>query len=237
MHREWFEHVNLSISENQYEMLETYYQRLVSENEKYNLTAITDRKDVYIKHFIDSMLIKHFFDVFKIETTQKQMIDIGTGAGFPAIPIKIFYPEIIVTGLDSLQKRIGFLNIVKDALALDHIDFIHGRAEDFGRDKKHRESYDFAVSRAVAELRMLLEFVMPFVKVGGYFIAYKSLKYEEELDNASNALKQMKTRYIQTIRITLPENYGERELMIFQKMENISSKYPRKAGMPKKSPL
>ncbi|MBS7526531.1 16S rRNA (guanine(527)-N(7))-methyltransferase RsmG [Fusibacter paucivorans] len=237
MHDALYKAAKLPVSSSEQLLFDHYYNRLVSENEKYNLTAITDEKDVHIKHFIDSMLIKVFFDTYKIETKQKRLIDIGTGAGFPAIPIKILYPEIEVTGLDSLKKRIAFLEMLKEDLTLKDIQFIHGRAEDYGRDTLYRETYDFAVSRAVAELRMLLEYVMPFVKVGGYFVAYKSLKYAEELENAENALKQMKTRYIETIRIVLPENSGERELMIFQKMENIQKKYPRKAGMPKKNPL
>jgi 16S rRNA (guanine527-N7)-methyltransferase len=237
MHSTLFEAANINLSNREKNLFSDYYERLINENEKYNLTAITDEKDVYIKHFIDSMLIKHFFDLYELDTKEKRLIDIGTGAGFPAIPIKIIYPNLDITGLDSLNKRVVFLEMIKKDLAMERISFIHGRAEDYGRDPKYRESYDFAVSRAVAELRMLLEYVMPFVKVGGYFIAYKSLKYAEELDNAGNALKLMKTKYIETIRITLPENYGERELMIFQKMENIQKKYPRKAGMPKKSPL
>ncbi len=228
-----FESNGFSLNDLQLEQFDKYFEFMVSENEKYNLTAIIEKNDVYIKHFLDSMLIKNSgIDIFS-----KSIIDIGTGAGFPSIPIKILEPSVKVTGLDSLNKRITFLNQLVALLGLDQCHFIHGRAEDFGQDKKYREFYDIAVSRAVAELRLLLELVMPFVKVNGYFIAYKSIKTKTELDDAQNALKCMKSKLVDTKKILLPDGYGERDLLIIQKTGNIEKKYPRKAGVPKKNPL
>lgn len=228
-----FESMNIQLSLSQYDKLEKYYSFLVSENEKYNLTAITEHKDVFIKHFMDSMLIKST----GVEITNKSVMDIGIGAGFPSIPMKILEPTIKVTGLDSLNKRITFLNQLVEALELKNCHFVHGRAEDFGQDKRYREVFDIAVSRAVAELRLLLELVMPFVKTSGYFIAYKSIKTKTELDDAQNAFKCMKSKLVDVQKIILPEEYGERDLLIIQKMGNVEKKYPRKAGVPKKNPL
>ncbi len=237
MFNKYFEEMNIAVTDVQYALLEKYYTLLISENEKYNLTAITEKKEVFIKHFLDSMIIQNFFESYNVQTSHLKIIDIGTGGGFPGVPIKIRYPEISLVGLDALNKRINFLNILTDSLSLERCRFVHGRAEDLAREKGQRESYDIAVSRAVAELRMLLEYVMPFVKVGGYFVAYKSLKFDEELIQAERALNEMKTLYLGSMKFQLPEGFGERELMIFQKKENISNKYPRKAGTAKKSPL
>jgi len=237
MYKHYFDQADIGLNSIQMLQLERYYHILIEENQKYNLTAITDEKDVYIKHFLDSMLIETFFKKYGFHVTSQKMIDIGTGAGFPAFPIKILHPDIKVTCLDSLNKRINFLKETSDILSFSNTELIHGRAEDFGQLAQYRETYDFAVSRAVAELRLLLEFVMPFVKVNGYFVAYKSLKYDEELKDASYALAQLKTSYVETIELDLPEDYGKRELMIFKKNGNISKKYPRKPGIPKKSPL
>ncbi len=230
---ELFTNADLLISEAQLAKFDRFYQLLIEENEKYNLTAITEKQDVYIKHFIDSILIEKLSFDFK----DKHMIDIGTGAGFPALPLKIMNDSLKITGLDALNKRISFIEMVCRELGLKDVACIHGRAEDFGQMIKYRESYDFAVSRAVAELRLLLELVMPFVKVGGYFLAYKSLKTKTELDEAQNALKLMKSELIDIVAFELPYNFGTREIMIIQKNGKIDKKYPRKAGTPKKSPL
>jgi len=237
MYKHYFNEFGIELNTRQNEQLRQYYHTLIEENQKYNLTAITEEKDVYIKHFVDSMLIEKFFQKYSFHVTDQKIIDIGTGAGFPAFPIKILYPEMKVTCLDSLNKRIKFLNDTAKILSFTGVETIHGRAEEIGQLPAHREVYDFAVSRAVAELRLLLEFVMPFVKVNGYFVAYKSLKHDEELKDASFALSELKTEYIETIELHLPEDYGKRELMIFKKIGNISKKYPRKPGIPKKSPL
>lgn len=228
-----FEIANVKIDEKQLTMFEIFYDYLVSENEKYNLTAITEKTEVYVKHFIDSVIIQNL----SFDFANKHMIDIGTGAGFPLIPLKIMNPDLFITGLDSLNKRVTFIKSVCDQLGLSGVSLIHGRAEDFGQEKKYREQYDFAVSRAVAELRLLLEFVMPFVKVDGYFLAYKSIKTKTELEEANNALLQMKSKLIDTIEFILPNDFGKREIMVIQKYGNIDKKYPRKAGIPKKSPL
>ena len=231
--KQLFDIANVKIDEKQLAMFEIFYDYLVAENEKYNLTAITEKTDVYVKHFIDSVLIQNL----SFDFSNKKMIDIGTGAGFPLIPLKIMNPNLYINGLDSLNKRVSFIKSVCDQLDLTGVGLIHGRAEDFGQDKKYREQYDFAVSRAVAELRLLLEFVMPFVKVDGYFLAYKSIKTKTELEEASNALIQMKSKLIDTVEFMLPNDCGKREIMVIQKYGHIDKKYPRKAGVPKKSPL
>jgi len=228
-----FSQAGLEINDSQLGKFNKFYELLISENEKYNLTAITEFNEVVIKHFIDSVLI--FNLDFKFENTK--IIDIGTGAGFPAIPLKIMDESIEITALDSLNKRINFIELVKKDLDITHLDAVHGRAEDFGQSPIYREKYDFAVSRAVAELRLLLEFVMPFVKVNGYFLAYKSLKSDQELIDAKNALEKMKAKIVDIKTIQLPENMGTREIIIIQKTGVLDKKYPRKPGIPKKSPL
>lgn len=223
----------LDVSEAQFIKFEQFYDLLISENEKFNLTSITDKQEVYVKHFLDSILI----DRLDFDYESKKMIDIGTGAGFPAIPLKIMHDSIAMTGLDALNKRIGFIQMVCKSLELSEMTLIHGRAEDFGQNPLYRERYDFAVSRAVAELRLLLEYVMPFVKVDGYFLAYKSLKTKTELDDAQNAMKIMKSKLVDIVEFKLPLDFGTRDIMIIQKTGKLDRKYPRKAGTPKKSPL
>ncbi|MDH8679181.1 16S rRNA (guanine(527)-N(7))-methyltransferase RsmG [Fusibacter bizertensis] len=229
----YFDDLGIQVDDIKSRQFEIFYKLLIEENEKYNLTAITERKDVYIKHFLDSILVEKL----DFEFNGKKVIDIGTGAGFPAIPLKIMNPQMRITGLDALNKRIGFIKMVQKELSLKDIELIHGRAEDFGQMTKYREQYDFAVSRAVAELRLLLELVMPFVNVGGYFIAYKSLKTKTELEDATHALNEMKSKLIDIVEFKLPEDFGTRDMMIIQKMGKINNKYPRKPGIPKKSPL
>ncbi|MCD4714555.1 MAG: 16S rRNA (guanine(527)-N(7))-methyltransferase RsmG [Clostridiales bacterium] len=229
----YFEAMDIHLTKVQKDQFDRYFELLISENEKYNLTGIVEYDEVYVKHFLDSVLIEKLgFDL-----QDKKMIDIGTGAGFPAIPIKIMNPSVQMTCLDALNKRIGFIQMVNSALEIDHMELVHGRAEDFGQNPVYREKYDFAVSRAVAELRLLLEFVMPFVKVNGYFIAYKSLKSKSELDDAKNALKLLNSELVEVKQFILPDQYGERDMLIIRKNGNLSKKYPRKPGVPKKSPL
>jgi len=230
---EIFGKADLQLTQLQLNQFERLYELLILENEKYNLTAITEKQDVYIKHFIDSILIEKL----PFNYTGKHMIDIGTGAGFPALPLKIMNASLKITGLDALNKRISFIEMVCKELGLKGVECIHGRAEDFGQMPKFREHYDFAVSRAVAELRLLLELVMPFVKVGGHFLAYKSLKTKTELDEAQNALKLMKSELLDIVEFQLPNNFGSRDIMIIHKKGIIDKKYPRKAGTPKRSPL
>lgn len=228
-----FKSEGFDLSPRQLDDFETYYRLLISENEKYNLTGITEREDVYVKHFLDSILIHKLPFDFK----GKRFIDIGTGAGFPAIPLKIINRDAHMTCLDALNKRIGFIQMVCGALDLKQVELIHGRAEDYGQNIKHRATYDFAVSRAVAELRLLLEFVMPFVKTGGYFLAYKSLKSKTELQEAQNALKELKAELVDEVKFLLPVDQGERDILVIKKTGDLAKKYPRKAGVPKKNPL
>lgn len=231
--RELFTQSGIELTEDQFSKFNEFYNLLITENEKYNLTSIIEPQEVYVKHFIDSILIQKL----SFDFSHMNMIDIGTGAGFPLIPLKIMNESLRITGLDALNKRIHFIEMVQKNLKLSNIELIHGRAEDFGQMVKYRESYDFAVSRAVAELRLLLELVMPFVKVNGFFLAYKSLKTKTELDEAQNAMKLMKSTLIDIVEFELPCNYGVREIMIIQKNGNIEKKYPRKAGTPKRMPL
>lgn len=230
---DYFKNQGFDLTDAQANAFEIYYNLLIQENEKYNLTGITEKNEVYIKHFLDSILIYQL----PFEFEGKRFIDIGTGAGFPAIPLKIMNPTAHMTGLDALNKRIGFLNMVCEALSLKDVHLIHGRAEDFGQNPKYRAQYDFAVSRAVAELRLLLEFVMPFVKTNGYFLAYKSLKSKTELKEAQNALKLLQSELIDEVKFMLPIENSERDILIIKKTGDLSKKYPRKAGVPKKSPL
>lgn len=231
--RQMFESAGFQLTDKQMQDFEVFYQLLIQENEKYNLTGITDRTDVYLKHFLDSILIYKL----PFEFENKRFIDIGTGAGFPALPLKIMNPSSHITCLDALNKRIGFIKMVCEAVGIQNIELIHGRAEDFGQDVKYRAQYDFAVSRAVAELRLLLEFVMPFVKTNGYFLAYKSLKSKTELEEARNALRCLQSELVDEVKFTLPIENSERDILIIKKTGDLPKKYPRKAGVPKKSPL
>lgn len=218
---------------NDYQIKKFYeYMLLIQEwNEKINLTAIIEPKEMIIKHFIDSLtIIKEVKDNSKV-------IDIGTGAGFPGIPLKIYNDSIKITLLDSLKKRTIFLNTVIEKLELKDVEIIHGRAEDFAQNVKYRESYDFAVSRAVAPLNVLLEYLVPCIKIKGSVIAMKGSNALEEVENAKKALKELKSTIKGTERKSLPEDNGERYNIIVQKVEKTAKKYPRKAGIPKKSPL
>lgn len=220
-----------TLTEQQFDRLMKYYELLVLWNEKMNLTAITEFSEVLSKHFLDSLSIIKIIDLNK----ETSLIDIGTGAGFPGIPIKIMYPDLHVTLLDSLQKRIGFLNTVIDELNLNNIITIHGRAEDYAKPEKLRESFDVCVSRAVSNLSSLTELCIPFVKVGGCFIPYKSEKANEELSNATNALKILGGECEKTVSFSIDNN--ERTLLLLRKNIITPKKYPRKAGTPVKDPL
>lgn len=219
------------ITEQQFDSFMKYYELLVSWNEKMNLTAITEFSEVLIKHFLDSLSIIKIIDLNKVSS----LIDVGTGAGFPGIPIKIMYPELEVTLLDSLQKRISFLDNVILELGLDNITTIHGRAEDLAKPEKIREQFDVCVSRAVSNLSSLSEFCLPFVKVGGCFIPYKSGKIDEELLNANNAINILGGKVENSISFDIEEN--ERTLLLIRKEKPTAKKYPRKAGTPVKNPL
>lgn len=227
--------ISIILNEKQMNQFYQYYEQLIQWNKVMNLTAITELEDVVTKHFVDSLsLVKAVPDICEKEW---KILDLGTGAGFPGVPLKIAFPDLHVTLLDSLNKRINFLNEVIEILGLENIHGIHGRAEDYGREKSYREQYDLCVSRAVANLSTLSEYCMPYVKTGGYFIPYKSGKIEEELVQAKGAVKLLGGRIEEVITFTLPKTEVERSLVKIKKIEGIAKKYPRKAGLPSKEPL
>lgn len=222
------------LSEKQLNQFYQYYELLIKWNEVMNLTAITELEQVVTKHFVDSLFLAKIVDNLEDKIS---LIDVGTGAGFPGIPLKIAFPEIKITLLDSLNKRVKFLDEVIGQLGLNEIETVHGRAEDLGRDGKYREKFDLCVSRAVANLSTLSEYCLPFVKKDGCFVSYKSGKVEEELGQAKGALKLLGGKIEDTVSFCLPRDDGERCLVKIRKVENISKKYPRKAGVPGREPL
>ncbi len=228
-----FKAINYDLSDLQVEQFIKFYEMLVETNKVMNLTAITEYKDVVIKHFVDSTLALTVTDLSKY----KSMIDVGTGAGFPGIPLKILYPELNITLLDSLNKRIKFLANVVDELKLTNVTLVHGRAEDMGRDKAHRERYDLCVSRAVANLSTLSEYCTPFVKVGGDFISYKASNSEEEINNAATAISKLGCKVSWIKNMQIPDSDIERTFVCINKVKALSPKYPRKSGVPSKEPL
>ena len=226
---------NIDLSEKQLHQFLEYYELLVEWNSFMNLTAITEFDEVLKKHFTDSVsLIRAIPDIKKISY---EVIDVGTGAGFPGIPLKIVFPDLKITLLDSLNKRVQFLNEVINKLELQGIEAIHGRAEDFAKPGKLREKYDLCVSRAVANLSTLSEYCLPFVKVGGYFVSYKSEKITEEYENAKEAIKVLGGKYEKQVEFTLPDSDIYRNLFMIKKEKNTPGKFPRKAGMPSKEPI
>ncbi|WP_134702317.1 16S rRNA (guanine(527)-N(7))-methyltransferase RsmG [Ammoniphilus sp. YIM 78166] len=223
----------VTLSEQQRTQYEEYYSLLVEWNEKINLTAITEKNEVYEKHFYDSISASFFFDFTKVET----LIDIGAGAGFPSLPIKIIYPHLKVTILDSLNKRISFLEHLSKQLKLEHVSCIHGRAEEFGVDPKYRDRFDVVTARAVARLNVLAEYCMPFAKVGGNFVVLKGAEASNELDEAKKAIKTLggKTEKLETF--FLPIEQAERSIILINKLAATPKGYPRKAGTPSKKPI
>lgn len=227
------EDLELKLNDNQIKQFYEYYDLLVEKNKVMNLTSITEFDEVIIKHFIDSLACVKGIDFKEINT----VIDIGTGAGFPGIPLKISFPHLSVTLLDSLNKRIGFLNEVIYKLELSNVLTLHGRAEDIANKPEHRESYDLCVSRAVANYSVLLEYCLPFVKVGGYFISYKSSNINEELEESGKALHVLGGELIDVVKFNLPTTEIGRTLLIAKKIRKTPKQYPRKAGLPDKSPI
>lgn len=229
------EEFRIQITEKQKQQFLLYFELLVEWNSFMNLTAITEFNEVMKKHFVDSVsLVNAFPDLKEKEYT---LIDVGTGAGFPGIPLKIIFPKLKVVLLDSLNKRVSFLNEVIDKLELSNIKALHGRAEDFAKRKEYREYFDLCVSRAVANLATLSEYCIPFVKENGYFISYKSEKITEEFENAKEAIKVLGGKYDKQIEFYLPSSDIYRNLFVIQKVKNTPSKFPRKAGLPSKEPI
>ncbi len=212
---------------------ESFYEMLIEKNKVMNLTAITEAEDVIKKHFVDSLMILKFHD---IKSTDK-IADMGTGAGFPGIPLKIACGDNELVLMDSLNKRLKFLAEVKEALSLERLTMVHGRAEDIGRDKNHREGYDIVVSRAVANLSTLSEFCLPLVKEGGYFISYKAGDLDEELDKAKNAISKLGGGQVEVVPYILPGTDNERTMVKIKKIKKTPGTYPRKAGTPAKDPI
>ena len=232
--------LGIELSDQQKEQFFKYYEMLIEKNKVMNLTAITELSDVITKHFVDSLLLVLAAPELGLKldgSAEYSCIDVGTGAGFPVIPLKIAFPGLKVTLLDSLNKRVGFLNEVIEALGLTDITAVHGRAEDYGRDAKYREQYDICVSRAVANMSTLSEYCIPFVKKGGYFIPYKSGKADEEIAQARSAVKKLGGEMKDIIVKILPEADVERTFVPVKKMAITAKKYPRKAGLPGKEPL
>lgn len=224
--------VNITLSDLQMKQFQRYYELLVEWNSFMNLTAITEYSEVLKKHFFDSLSIAKTMDMTKVIS----MIDIGTGAGFPGIPLKIAFPHLKVVLLDSLGKRIKFLNSVIEELQLKNIEAIHGRAEDFAKDVKYREQFDLSVSRAVANLASLSEYCIPYIKIGGSFVSYKSVKAEEEIYNAEKAISVLGGKVENICKFELLDT-GERTLVKMKKVKKTDKKYPRKAGMPSREPI
>jgi len=225
--------LGISLSPFQIRQFLTYYEMLVTWNEKMNLTAITEYEEVMKKHFIDSISLIKAYDV----SQNKRLIDVGTGAGFPGLALKIAYPNLQVTLLDSLQKRVQFLDAVIEELHLEGIETFHGRAEDYAKKPEFREQFDLSVSRAVANLSTLTEYCLPFVKIGGKFISYKSEKISEEQDAAKNAIEILGGKVSGQISFQLPQSDIYRNLFVIEKVKSTPKKYPRKAGLPGKEPL
>lgn len=223
----------IELSTFQLEQFETYYQLLVEWNEKMNLTAITDKEEVYLKHFYDSISAAFYFDLSK----PLKLCDVGAGAGFPSIPLKICFPNLHISIVDSLNKRISFLEHLAKSLKLGHVSFYHDRAETFGQKAEHRESYDLVTARAVARMSVLSELCLPLVKKNGTFVAMKASSTNEELDAGKKAIGILGGKVRQIHHFLLPMENSERNIIIIDKVKQTPNKYPRKPGTPSRMPI
>ena len=223
--------LEIELSDMQLNQFYQYMNILIEWNNVMNLTRIIKPEDIITKHFVDSLTVLNNID------KNSSIIDIGTGAGFPGIPIKIALPHTKITLLDSLNKRINFLNDVIQKLNLKYIEAIHGRAEDYGINNKYREMYDIAIARAVAPLNILVEYLLPFVKEKGKCICMKSTNVKEEIENSLNAIKILGGKFVEAKEIIIPKTDIKRKIIIITKEKQTSNKYPRKAGLPLKKPL
>lgn len=223
--------MNISLLKEQYGQFYAYMELLIEWNEKMNLTAITEPKEIILKHFVDSLTIA------KYVKEDKSIIDMGTGAGFPGIPIKIYRKDVKVVLADSLNKRIKFLDEVIDKLKLENVETIHCRAEELGKNKQYREKFDYATSRAVANLSTLSEYLMPFVKLNGKCIFMKTIEVDEELEKAKKAIKTLGGKIEKVDKFEIPESDLGRSIIIVKKEKITPSKFPRKPGTPVKEPL
>lgn len=225
--------LGISLTEQQCQEFQKYYEYLIEKNKVMNLTGITEKEEVIDKHFIDSLGLAVKMDLTKSLT----VLDLGTGAGFPGIPLKIAFPNLTITLLDSLNKRIKFLDEVIDLLGLTGIETIHGRAEDYAKPGKLREQFDLCVSRAVANLSSLSEYCIPYVKEGGYFVPYKSGNIDEELKKAGHAIGMLGGKVESVEEFQIPGTDIERTFVKIKKRKATPKRFPRKAGMPSKDPL
>lgn len=227
----YLEKMSISLNKEQYDQFYAYMVLLIEWNEKINLTAITEPQEIILKHFVDSLTIAKYIE------EGKTIIDMGTGAGFPGIPLKIYRNDVKVVLADSLNKRIKFLNEVIEKLQLKNIETIHCRAEELGKNKEYREKFDYATSRAVANLPTLSEYLLPFVKLNGSCIFMKTMEIDEELENAKKAIKILGGRIEKVDKFKIPESDLGRSIIIVKKEKQTPSKYPRKPGTPAKEPL
>ena len=225
--------INLTLSDTQIQQFMTYYEMLIERNKVMNLTAITEYEEVINKHFIDSLSI---IKVYQNKDNIK-VLDMGTGAGFPGIPLKIAFPNWNITLLDSLNKRVNFLNDVINQLKLNNITAIHGRAEDYGKETHYRETYDLCVSRAVAKLSTLSEYCLPYVKINGYFIPYKAGNIDTEVKESQRAIKILGGTLEKVEQFQLPNTDMERSLIVIKKISHTPKQYPRSTGKPSKEPI
>lgn len=223
----------IPLTDQQLSQFQIFYELLTEKNKVMNLTAITELHDVIIKHFLDSLSLNRVCSLKK----EDRVLDMGTGAGFPGIPLKIMYPETEFVLADSLNKRILFLEEVIRACSLNRITAVHSRAEDLARDKAYRDSFTVCVSRAVASLPVLSEYCLPFVKTGGCFISYKSGNIDMEIEQSGNALKTLRGKMERCEKFTLQDTDAERSLVVIRKTGATPAAYPRKAGLPSKQPL
>ena len=225
--------LGISLTEQQKQQFDKFYELLVEWNKVMNLTGITEYEEVNEKHFVDSLSIVNAIDINQVNS----VIDIGTGAGFPGIPLKIAFPHLKIVLLDSLNKRINFLNTVIVQLGLNEIKTIHGRAEDYAKQNDYREKFDLCVSRAVANLSTLSEYCIPYVKEKGMFVPYKSGEIDVELDHSTNAIRILGGEIEKVVKFQLPGTEIGRSFVLIKKKQNTAKKYPRKAGLPAKEPL
>lgn len=229
--KQGLEKLKIELTDKQIEQFLKYYEMLIEKNKVMNLTAITEYDEVIEKHFLDSISLCQVYDLSK----PVKILDMGTGAGFPGIPLKIAFPEVEITLADSLNKRIKFLDEVVEELGLKKVTTIHARAEELAKNKEHRENYDLVVSRAVANLSTLGEYCIPFVKIGGNFISYKSGEIEEEINAAKNAVKILGGQIKDVYKFDLSDQ--KRSFVMIEKIKTTPKTYPRKAGTPSKEPL
>ncbi|GEK31248.1 ribosomal RNA small subunit methyltransferase G [Kurthia zopfii] len=223
----------IELNEQQIQQFRSYFEILVEWNEKMNLTAITDEPSVYLKHFYDSISASFHFDFTKV----KSVCDVGAGAGFPSLPIKICFPHLHVTIVDSLNKRIQFLNHLSEQLGLENVNFVHARAEEFGQNAQYREKFDLVTARAVARLSVLSELCIPLVKEGGQFLALKAASGEDEMKDAKKAIAVLGGKLVHHVAFELPVENSERTIYVFDKVKTTPKKYPRKPGTPNKTPI